>query len=138
MVKHKYKILLSIILLLCNILFVNCQKSSINGDLDGRWQILEIEIGDNIKYVKDDQLYYNFYLHVCNLTFYGGIFTVGNLKYENDQIYMDFPYINTPNGRETLQEYGIYSNPVEFKIFYLDKKKLVMGNDESTITLRKF
>ena len=138
MVKIKQPIIITIVWFLCNAFFAGCQKSSINGDLDGKWQILEIETEDGVKNIKDDQLYYNFYLHVCNLSYYGGIFTVGNLNYDNNEIRMDFPYINTPTGRDALADYGIYSNPVEFEVFYIDKNRLVMGNDESIITLRKF
>lgn len=121
------------------ILFFNgCQKAPINGDLDGRWQILEIQTNNSVIDVKDQQLFYNFYMHVCNLSFYGGIFTEANLTYENDMIYLNFPYIYTPGQIERLSEYGIYTNPVEFHVSYLDKKKLIMKNDESIITLRKF
>ena len=115
-----------------------CQKASINGDLDGRWQILEIENSGEVEYVKDKQLYYNFYMHVCNLSFYGGIFTEANFHYNDNLITLDFPYIDSPEKMDKLKEYGIYSTTVEFNVVYLDNKKLIMQNDESVITLRKF
>ena len=130
-------ILLSLLFLLP--LFLNgCQKASINGYLDGRWLIMEIETDGKVKDVKNQQLYYNFYLHVCNLSFYDGILTEANFNFNNDLIYLYFPYINTPDRFESLSNYGIYSNPVEFRVVYLDKKKLIMENDESIITCRKF
>ena len=136
--KKNIAILIRTLFFVC-IMLTGCQKAPINGDLDGRWQVLEIESVGTVRDVKDDQLYYSFYLHVCNLTYYGGVFTEGNLRYENDEIYMDFPYINTTEGLASLGNYyGIYTNPVVFKVIHLDSKRLVMGNDESVITLRKF
>lgn len=139
MVKTKHNIIIAIICFSFYVLLSGCQKSSINGNLDGRWQIMEMEVNGQVENMKDKRLYYNFYLHVCNLTYYGGVFTVGNLRYENNEIYLDFPYINTPDRMEILRtNYGIYSNPVTFTVFFIDKKKLVIGNDESLITFRKF
>ena len=125
---------LSIILTLVN---YGCTKDSINGYLDGRWQIMEIvPLYDGS--LKDKQLYYNFYLHVCNLSYYGGAFTEGNLVYENNKITLDFPYIQTNAGHEKLKEYGIMSNPVTFDVLQLSKNKLILQDGEITITLRKF
>lgn len=115
-----------------------CQKASINGDLDGRWQIMEIEHQGVTENIGDQQLYYNFYLHVCNLSYYGGTFRDGNFLFENNSIKLDFPYTSSPEAVAMLSRYGIYSNPVEFKVAFLDKKKLIIQNDESIITLRKF
>ena len=130
-------ILLSLLVFL-PLFLIGCQKDSINGHLDGRWQIMEIETDGEVNEVKDQQLYYNFYMHVCNLSFYGGVFAEANFILENNIIYLSFPYINTPDRFESLSNYGIYSNPVEFRVVYLDKKKLIMENDESIITCRKF
>ena len=115
-----------------------CQKSPINGDLDGRWQIMEIERNGEVKEVKEDQLYYNFYMHVCNLSSYGEINPEANFNFENNTIELSFPYVNTETGMRRLNLFGIYSNPVEFEVLYLDKKKLIMENDECLLTLRKF
>lgn len=132
------KIIHTFILCSLILLMTNCQKAPINGDLDGRWQIIEIEHNGEIKEVKDNQLYYNFYLHVCNLSTYGGVITEANFTYEGNKINLSFPYINTETGLKQLNKYGIYSNPVEFEVVYLDKKKLIMQNDESLIICRKF
>ena len=120
-------------------IFNACQKAPINGHLDGRWQILEIEEKGESENVKDRQLYYNFYLHVCSLSFYGGNVTNGNMKYDGNDLFLDFPYITTPEGMTALRRYGINSNPVEFHVAYLDKNKLILKEGEDiVITLRKF
>lgn len=128
----KLSLVLSLLTAVC------CQKAPINGHLDGRWQIMEIEHQEKVENIADSQFYYNFYLHVCNLSYYGGVLSEANFIYKDNLIYLDFPYVETPEGLYNLTKYGIYSNPVEFEVMYLDKKKLIMRNDESLITLRKF
>lgn len=114
-----------------------CTKDSINGHLDGRWQIMEISNQPDIN-MKDRQLYYNFYLHVCNLSGYGGVFAEANLLYRDERITLSFPYLKTPEAINKLQNYGIYSNPVSFEVVTLTRNRLVMKDGDITITLRKF
>lgn len=123
---------------LCLTGLTNCQKSSINGDLDGRWQVMEIIVDDNSFNIKDEQLYYNFYLHVCNLSYYGGVYTEGNLEYDGKELKMTFPNLEYGEPTTNLMRFGIYSNPVEFTVLSIDKKRLVMENDKSMVILRKF
>lgn len=137
--KHFYKNILIPGFLLCLILcFIpGCTKDSINGHLDGRWQIIEMSAfpGENLK---EEQLYYNFYLHVCNLSFYGGVLAEANMTYIEDEITLFFPYVKTPEGLKKLNKYGIFSNPVTFHVNSLDRKKLVLQDGDIIITLRKF
>lgn len=138
MVSKKLKYYYFLIPVFAAILF-GCQKSSINGHLDGRWQIVEIATETETTDVLSQQLYYNFYLHVCDLSYYGGVLTAGNLFYDNSTIILDFPYINSEEGDMKLERYGIYSNPVEFHVEHLDRKNLIMTEgDTIRITLRKF
>lgn len=126
---------LIISLIIC--LLCGCSKDSINGDLDGRWQIMEMSTspGENLK---EKQLYFNFYLHVCSLSFYGGYLAEANLTYIDDKITLYFPYFQTPEALEKLNKYGIYSNPVTFHVISLTGKKLVIQDGDILITLRKF
>lgn len=133
----KYKHSISLIILL-PIFFVCCTKDSINGYLDGRWQILDIEKNGIIHEVKNQQLYYNFYMHVCSLSGYGYYFTDGNMNYNGETLYLDFPYAKTEANLEKLKQYGIYSNPVIFNVEHIDSKKLIIKEGDITITLRKF
>ena len=139
MVRSFFKYYLFVVILGITLLFTGCQKSPINSDLDGRWQIMEMEINGELNNVKDQQLYYNFYLHVCNLSYYGWIVTEANFYYEENTIILDFPYITTDAEMKKLEKYGISSNPVKFDVVYLDKKKLILKEgDNVVITLRKF
>lgn len=118
--------------------FAGCQKASINGYLDGRWQIIEFEENGKAENIKDQQLYYNFNLHVVSLSTYGEYYTDGNMLFKDNILWMDFPYLQTPEGELLLTRYGIYSNPVEFDIIKLTKETLIMKNGGLIITLRKF
>lgn len=115
-----------------------CQKESINGHLDGRWQVMEIEKNGVTENVKKSQLYYNFYLHVCNLSTYGTIYPDGTFSYENNMLEIYFPTINSENYAELLTLFGIYSNPVVFEVDYISKDKMILKEGEIIITLRKF
>lgn len=115
--------------------FFSCQKAPINGDLDGQWEVMEVEpepMETNIP----TRIYYNFSLHVCALSYYGGTFAFANMTYTGDELYLDFPSIKD-HERITLRQYGILSNPVNFKVTFSGKKNLVLSNDKSTVVLVK-
>ena len=127
-------------LFLSIIFFISsCQKAPINGDLDGMWQIMEVDPEPD-EILIPERLYYNFYLHVVQLTYYGGAFTTGNLIYDKEKgiIQIEFPNAPALDSILKLRQYGVYTNPVIFQVEYLDKNKLILKNDEATVTLRKF
>ena len=124
-------------LLFC-VLLGGCQKSPINGNLDGQWQVMEVTPEPPEEILYDTRLYITFYLHSCMLTYYGGILTNGNFKYDGETIYMDFPYMKTERDALILKQYGIDSNPVVFDVEKLDKNKMVLRNGNTTVSLRKF
>lgn len=117
----------------------SCQKSPINGDLDGQWQIMSVE-PEPSDMIIDENLYYCFSLHVCQLTYYGNGYTSGILAFDGNSISLSFPNLDMNNDRniKLLRQYGIYSNPVVFQVDYLDKDKLIMKSEESRVILRKF
>lgn len=115
----------------------SCQKSPINGDLDGQWQVMDV-IPAPPDTIIPERLYYCFALHVCQLTKYGGGFTTGNMLYEGNRLWLEFPHAGSIISQQTLKQYGIYSNPVTFTVEHLDKKKLVLRDGDVTVTMRKF
>ena len=133
-----FKIFSSVLLIFSALALSNCTKSSINGDLDGKWQILEIETDGVSHSIKDEQLYYNFYMHVCNLSYYSGVLTDGNMRFENNSLWLQFPYLTTQEGMLKLHRYGIFSNPVTFSVVHLSKSKLILKEGDIIITLSKF
>lgn len=119
------------------LMIFSCQKSPINGDLDGQWQVMSITPEQEDTPIHE-RLYYCFNLHVCNLTFYGGIFTSGNMQFNGKTLYLDFPYATSELSVRTLRQYGINSNPVTFTVEHLDKKSLIIKHGDTTVTMRKF
>lgn len=120
-----------------------CRKMSHNGNLDGQWQILSIEDRKSGSInVLSDQRYYCINLHVIQLTTYGGIKYSGNFHYDKDkeEITFDFPYqaAQISQGNNPLIPFGIYTNPVTFKIIESSSKELILSSPESIVTFRKF
>lgn len=128
--------LLIIISILTTLIMCNCQKSPINGYLDGQWQVMDVY--PTPETIIDQRLYYCFYMHTCMLTYYGGEVANGNFRYSDNSIYMDFPHPNIAPPAPILKQYGINSNPVTFSIEILTKNKLVLKDGETIVTLRKF
>ncbi len=118
----------------------SCQKSPINGKLDGQWQVMSVEPEAPEEILKN-RLYYCFNLHICQLTTYAdGAVETGNMTYDQDKqlLRVTFPNITTQREIAILKQYGIYENPVTFIIEHLDSKSLVMRDGETVVTLRKF
>lgn len=116
-----------------------CQKSPINGDLDGQWQVMLVEpepVAPDPMF--DTRLYYCFYMHVCQLSIPGGVWIAGNLDYSGNQLAISFPEELNALELNALSQYGIESNPVVFQVEYLDGKKLILRDGETVVTLRKF
>ncbi|MDE6096993.1 MAG: lipocalin-like domain-containing protein [Muribaculaceae bacterium] len=134
----KSQSLLWTVLLCLSACVAGCQKSPINGDLDGQWQVMSVDPEPSDKVISD-RIYYCFYLHTCQLSIYDiGIWTAGNMTYDGENLTLDFPNANSSESVSKLKHYGIYTNPVTFNIEYLDNKKLVLRNGETVVTLRKF
>lgn len=119
------------------ILVSGCTKTPINGNLDGEWEVMEVfpsppEINLETRY------FYNFQLHVCQLTVYGGPFAYGNLSYNGEIMSLDFPYIENESQELMLKQYGIYTNPITFNVEFEGKTRLILSNDDVYIVLRKF
>lgn len=115
----------------------SCQKSPINGDLDGQWQVLDVT-PEPEKADIDATLYYCFYLHVCQLTFYDGVCTAGNMIFNGNSLYLEFPNATTPIQIARLRQYGINENPITFSVERLDKKSLILKHGDTVVTMRKF
>lgn len=126
----------AILCLTGSLIAAGCQKAPINGDLDGQWQVMEVE--PKVEHPQfGGRLYYCFSLHVCQLTT-GPVVTSGNLSYAGDRIDINFPRFTSQAASDSLRWWGINSNPVTFKVEHLDKNRLVIRDGETTVTLRKY
>lgn len=129
-------ILLSLLVSLIALMMPGCQKSPVNGDLDGQWQVMEVSPSAADTPI-DARLYYCFYLHVCQLNYYGGSLATGTMDYSGDRMVLTFPYADEETAAG-LRQYGIDTNPVTFTIDRLDGKSLILRSPTTVITLRKF
>lgn len=126
---------LSALLLL--LISASCQKAPINGDLDGQWQVMDVSPEPEVKIIEAN-LYYCFYLHVCQLSYYDGMFASGNMNFNGKTLSLDFPSISAPISKLKLAQYGITENPITFTVEHLDKKSLILKHGDTTVTMRKF
>lgn len=115
----------------------SCQKAPINGDLDGQWQVMSVDPEPVDKPISQ-RIYYCFYLHTCQLTFYGGVFATANMIYDGKTLSLDFPYADSELSIRRLCQYGINENPITFTVDHLDKKSLILRHGDTTVTMRKF
>lgn len=124
----------------------SCNKMEINDGLDGKWQVIEvIQDGKSIDLPVNNQFYYNFYLHVCQLgREYGYIpaFTA-NMKYSNDVIALDFPLIKSGTATESeiksLRYWGVdASGETVFHVDQLSRSKLVISRSGVTVICRRY
>lgn len=111
----------------------SCRKWPENGKLDGMWQIMSVEYSDGTT-TSRMKYYYNFQRSICQLT--GSSTCTGNMTYAKKEarLQIDFP----ESALSQLRPYGIAENPVIFKIIKLTNSSLILSNEYSTITFRKF
>lgn len=135
----KHTLILISLLLTSLISLSGCQKSPVNGDLDGMWHIISIDPAPDVDGPFDSsQLYYNFSLEICQLSIYGGPWINGLMNYSEDTIALDFSSSKVPDQSIKLKQYGINSDKVVFHIEELNSKHLIINNENTTITMRKF
>ena len=131
------KILKFILILFSLSILPTCQKTPINGDLDGEWEVMEV-YPEPPEWDSDLRLFYNFSRSVCQLTVYGGPFTLGNLTYEDNVVTLYFPFIETEYQELQLKQYGIFTNPISFNAEFEGNRKLILSNENTIVILRKF
>lgn len=134
---NSYKTLIVTITLIFVSLIPGCQKTPINGNLDGEWEVMEV-ITENVKPEPSDRYFYNFSRHVCQLTLFGYPFTNGSLIYDGDIMTLNFPFVVSTSEKDLLKQYGIFTNPVSFDVKFEGKSRLILSNDETLIILKKF
>lgn len=139
-ISHRIQLLtLFFSFLILSQLFSGCQKSPINGDLDGHWQVMKVTPAPTEEIITT-RLYMGFYLHVCQLYYVnGGGWTAGNMHYEGDKLSLDFPYaIDNETAEIMLRQYGINSPKVTFTVETLTKNRMVLRDGETVVELRKY
>ncbi|MEY8608336.1 lipocalin-like domain-containing protein [Parabacteroides segnis] len=110
-----------------------CGKMPINGDLDGRWQIMKIEYASGEEEVPE-RAYYSVALHTINLMKVGVSNQTGNMEYTGDSLFVVMPISKV----EDLLPFGMNGTEQRFGVKELTSNHLVLQSDYARLKFRKF
>ena len=110
------------IIILLAVLASACGKLPINGDLDGRWQIMKIEYASGEEDTPE-RAYYSIALHTINLMQVGGGNQSGNMEYTGDSLFVTMP-IST---KEDLLPFGMDSTTFRCKRINIQTPGFTIG-----------
>ena len=134
------------------LIFTSCESYLINGDLDGFWQVQEIEwleTGDVVQC--NNEAFYAFQRHIVQLTQYPSTHVMGQMStryhasfdWQGDSISMgDFREYDLDGSKKKtplseLKKFGLCQEYTTFHIL-LSPKKLTLTSDSTRISLRKY
>ena len=110
-----------------------CGKMPINGDLDGRWQIMKIEYASGEEEVPE-RAYYSVALHTINLMKVDVGNQTGNMEYTGDSLFVVMPISKVKD----LLPFGMNGTEQRFGVKELTSKYLVLQSDYARLEFRKF
>jgi hypothetical protein len=123
------KIYIFLLILLASI--TSCQKASINGDLDGMWQLMKIEYKDQT-FKSPDQLYYCVQLHMVQ--FQGAAMCSGTFSHSGDSLRV----VIRNHKAADVSAYGMNDTIQSFFIEKLSSEKMVLHSSFARLSFRKF
>ena len=110
-----------------------CGKMPINGDLDGRWQIMKIEYASGEEEMPE-RAYYSVALHTINLMKVDVTSQTGNMEYTGDSLFV----VMSVSKVEDLLPFGMNGTEQRFGVKELTSKYLVLQSDYARLEFRKF
>ena len=110
-----------------------CGKMPMNGDLEGRWQIMKIEYASGEEEVPE-RAYYSVALHTINLMKVGVSNQTGNMEYTGDSLFVVMPISKV----EDLLPFGMNGTEQRFGVKELTSNHLVLQSDYARLEFRKF
>lgn len=140
------------LVILITTFMISCESYLIHGDLDGFWQVANLEnkeTGVITDYNGD--VYYSFQRELVLVTYILPHRPQGQIKenyiayftHQGDSIVMtDFRIYLDKEAKQAplskLEKFGLYSTHNAFHIDILDKSSLILDSDKARITLRKY
>ena len=119
--------------MLLTLIVSSCGKMPINGDLDGRWQIMKIAYTSGEEEVPE-RAYYSVVLHTINLMKVDVTSQTGNMEYTGDSLFVVMPISKV----EALLPFGMNGTEQRFGVKELTSKHLVLQSDYARLEFRKF
>lgn len=120
-------------------LLAGCGKTPINGDLDGRWQLMEVEFHTNRVTVEPEFTYFDVNLHLMQLKkIKGSTDRPGsvNARFEHTD---DSLFIRTiQSSKSTVRKFGLCDTVQHFLVEKLTGKEMILESDSSRLQFRKF
>ena len=110
-----------------------CGKMPINGDQDGRWQIMKIAYASGEEEMPE-RAYYSVALHTINLMKVDVTSQTGNMEYTGDSLFVVMPISKV----EDLLPFGMNGTEQRFGVKELTSKYLVLQSDYARLEFRKF
>ena len=137
----KISLILSIALVLAS---CDIDKVYINGDLDGMWQLQQIESADTL--IKPQGVYYSFQRHMAQVSKHYEekipLRFIANLDYSGNEIsiygmrrFLEEEKLPT---KEELKILYLPSDSIKFKILTIGKENLIMSCKDCTYSLRRW
>lgn len=120
-------------------LFISCGKTPINGDLDGRWQLMKVVFHTNSETVEPEFTYFDVNLHLMQLKkIKGNTDRPGaiNARFEHTD---DSLFIRTiQSNKSAVRKFGLCDTIQYFFVEKLTSKKMILDSDSSRLEFRKF
>lgn len=121
-----------ILFLVCLIILGSCGKMPINGDLDGRWQLMKIVFHTHHEVVEPSFTYYDVNLHLMQLKKGEAI----NARFTHTE---DSLFIRTIHStKNEVRKFGLCDTIQHFYVEKLTSKKMILDSDSSRLEFRKF
>ena len=110
-----------------------CGKMPINGDLDGRWQIMKIAYASGEEEMPE-RAYYSVALHTINLMKVDVTSQTGNMEYTGDSLFV----VMSVSKVKDLLPFGMNGTEQRFGVKELTSKYLVLQSNYARLEFRKF
>jgi len=134
------------------LLLTSCDKVPMNGDLDGMWQLMTVQTGQNVRNVRDDRAYMSIQLHLTQW-YQGGNTLYSHFVHEGDSIrFYDFAHDSLHRSKAddnewvteedmlngAMDAWGIHNLDARYRVRQLDGEALILEKADTTLFFRKF
>lgn len=132
-----------------------CDKTPMNGALDGMWQLTSVETPEGTRTTTNDRLFVSFQLHLTQWEVPGTMRVYyAHFSHRGDSLcFFDFTtqalhdlsegdddHLITPaemaNG--LLDAWGVHTTDARYKVLRLNHQSLILQAQDTTLTFRKF